>query len=104
MLGELIECSEEGETQPIRVKLGPADINGWSWDEDVIIFDLMPGDFIDTRLKIAALSFMAEISQFLSMSISMADESLNAEPMIVIHPDSTIEIHQERELQEQSLN
>jgi len=104
VLGDLIVCSEEGETQPIRVKLGPADINGWSWDENEIIFDLMPGDFIDTRLKTAALSFMAEISQFLSISISMADESLNAEPMIVIHPDSSIEIHQERELQEQSLN
>lgn len=102
VLGDLIVRSEEGDTQPIRVKLGPADLNGWSWDEDEIIFDLMPGDFIDTRLKIAALSFMAEISQFLNMPISMADENLKAEPMIVMHPDGTMDLHQECELQEQS--
>lgn len=101
-LGDLIVCSEEGDIQPIRVKLGPADLNGWSWDEDEIIFDLMPGDFTDTRLKIAALCFMAEITQYLNMPISLADESLKAEPMIVIHPDGTIEINQECELQEQS--
>lgn len=102
VLGDLIVRSEEGDTQPIRVKLGPADLNGWSWDEDEIIFDLMPADFIDTRLKIAALSFMAEISQFLNMPISMADESLKAEPMIVMHSDGTMDIYQQRELQEQS--
>ncbi|MBX9725097.1 MAG: hypothetical protein K2X81_27080 [Candidatus Obscuribacterales bacterium] len=102
VLGDLIVRREEGDTQPIRVKLGPADLNGWSWDEDEIIFDLMPADLIDTRLKIAALSFMAEISQFLNMPISMADESLKAEPMIVMHSDGTMDIYQQRELQEQS--
>lgn len=102
VLGDLIVRSEEGDTQPIRVKLGPADLNGWSWDEDEIIFDLMPADFIDTRLKIAALSFMAEISQYLNMPISMVDESLKAEPMIVMHSDGTMDIYQQRELQEQS--